>query len=266
MRTLKLVNGHHIFVETHGAVKNQPVVLLHHGLGALRSWKGQTPVLAEAGLRVIAYDRWGHGKSDPRPTFAMPYFKEDLADLERLLDKLGVHQAALIGHSDGGKIAMYFAAASPQRVTCLVIVAAHIYIETKMQPGIEGVRSDYEQDFRFREKMRRVHGDKAKALFQGWYEGWTKPEYLAWDMRPLIHKIACPTLVVQGLEDEHATPNHARDIAAAIPNAELWLVPGAGHMLPQDCAQEFNRRVIEFIRRKTSDERRRTMDERQTTK
>lgn len=257
MHTLKLINGHQIYVETHGPAADPPVVLLHHGLGAASSWKGQMPALAEAGFRVVAYDRWGHGKSDPRPTFGMPFFEDDLADLESILNELNIPRATLIGHSDGGKIAMYFAAASPERVTCMVIVASHIYIEAKMQPGIEAVRRDYTQDFRFQENMRRVHGDKAMALFLGWYEGWTKLDNLAWDMRSSIKGITCPTLVVQGYEDEHATPQHARDIAASIPNAALWLVPGAGHMLPQDCAEEFNREVIQFIGMMTEDERQR---------
>ena len=58
----------------------------------------------------------------------------------------------------------------------------------------------------------------------------------SWDMRPILRQIGCPTLVVQGEADEHATPQHARDIADGIPGAELWLVPGAGHMLPQENA------------------------------
>ena len=66
-------------------------------------------------------------------------------------------------------------------------------------------------------------------------------------MRPTINQIACPTLIVQGLDDEHATAQHARDIAAAIPGAELWLVPGAGHMLPQDFPEEFNQRMLKFL-------------------
>jgi pimeloyl-ACP methyl ester carboxylesterase len=53
--------------------------------------------------------------------------------------------------------------------------------------------------------------------------------------------------VVQGLEDEHASPQHARDLAASIPEADLWLVPGAGHMLPQDNPEEFNLRVLHFL-------------------
>ena len=66
-------------------------------------------------------------------------------------------------------------------------------------------------------------------------------------MRPDIHQISCPTLVIQGMQDEHASPEHAQDIAAAIPHSELWLVPDAEHMIPQDYAEEFNRRVLEFI-------------------
>jgi pimeloyl-ACP methyl ester carboxylesterase len=66
-------------------------------------------------------------------------------------------------------------------------------------------------------------------------------------MRPTLRQIACPTLVALGLEDEHATPRHAQDIAAAIPDAELLLVPQAGHMLPQDFPQVFNPKMLEFL-------------------
>jgi pimeloyl-ACP methyl ester carboxylesterase len=66
-------------------------------------------------------------------------------------------------------------------------------------------------------------------------------------MRPLLGGITCPTLVIQGEQDEHASPQHARDIAAAIPGAGLWLLPGTGHMLPQEADECFNSRLIEFI-------------------
>jgi pimeloyl-ACP methyl ester carboxylesterase len=177
----------------------------------------------------------------------MPYFEEDLADLECLLDRFHFQRAVLIGHSDGGKIAMYYAARCPQRVISLIVVATHIYVEAKMVPGIQGVLKNFEDDQRFREKLRRVHGEKAEAVFRGWYEGWTDPRNLSWDMRPILRQISCPTLVIQGLEDEHATPQHARDIAAAISGAELLLVPEAGHMLPQDFPQVFNPKMLDFL-------------------
>ncbi|HEX9615802.1 MAG TPA: alpha/beta hydrolase [Anaerolineales bacterium] len=249
MRELRTINSHRIFVEARGPKKGHPVVLLHHGLGAVRSWRKQIPVLAKAGYRVLAYDRWGHGKSDPRSSWGMPYFESDRADLEQLLDGLRVERAALVGHSDGGKIALYFAADHPERVPSLVVVAAHIYVENRMGPGIQQVLNDFETDNRFREKLHRVHGEKAAALFRGWYSGWTNPAWVDWDMRPVLRKITCPALVAQGLEDEHATPQHARDLAGNIAGAELWLEPGIGHMLPQDAPEEFNRRLLEFLER-----------------
>jgi pimeloyl-ACP methyl ester carboxylesterase len=177
----------------------------------------------------------------------MPRFEPDLRDLDALLAKLGIEQPALVGHSDGGKIAMYYAAANPGRVTCLAIVSAHIYVKPEMAPGIHAVRKDFESSTRFQMKMRRVHGDKAESLFWGWYQGWTAPEVLEWDLRPAIKHITCPTLVVQGLEDEHIRPAQARELAASLPNASLFLLPGAGHMLPLDFPEVFNPILLEFL-------------------
>jgi len=205
---------------------------------------------------VIAFDRWGYGRSEGRPNLAVPFFQEDLDDLLGLLNSLDVKRAALVGHSDGGTIALYFAAEHPERMTCLVTVAAHIYAEPKMQPGIEGVRAAYEQETRFREGLRRLHGEKTDSVFFNWYNGWrSNPEILSWDMSPVLSRITCPTLVIQGTEDEHATPQHARDLAEAIQNSpagqtELWLLEGARHMLPQDEPKKFNQRVLEFIQRR----------------
>ncbi|MFC2043011.1 alpha/beta fold hydrolase [Chloroflexota bacterium] len=162
----------------------------------------------------------------------MPLFTADGNDLVSLMDYYDLEKADLIGHSDGGTIALYFAAQFPQRVSLLVGVAAHIYVEEKMESGIEGLRELYEDQPKFREALRREHGDKVDNVFYGWYAGWREEVNLDWDMRPSLAHIFCPVLVVQGLHDEHATPQHARDIATQIKDAELWLVPWAGHMLP----------------------------------
>jgi pimeloyl-ACP methyl ester carboxylesterase len=242
-----LINGHGIHVETLGPTDGPGVILLHHGLGSTRAWKEQLPALAEAGFHVLAYDRWGYGQSEERQGLGIPAFTQDIADLKALMDQANMAQAALVGHSDGGTIALYFAAQYPECVTRLVTIAAHIYIEPKMEPGIMNVQYAFEQDARFRAGLRRVHGEKFEEVFHNWFDGWHQPDCLSWDMRPILHKITCPTLVVQGSQDEHATPQHARDIADAIPEARLWLVPGAGHMLPQENAAQFNPRLLEFL-------------------
>lgn len=241
------VRGHVLYWEVHGGEGSPPIVLLHHGLGSARAWNAQIPAFLDAGWRVLVYDRWGYGQSDSRQGLDVPGFEADLEDLRALLDSRGLLEAALIGHSDGGTIALYFAARFPERVCALVTVAAHVYVEPSMVAGIQGVRAAFEGDRRFREGLRRAHDDKVDSVFQNWYDGWVRQEILGWDMRPLLKQITCPVLVIQGEADEHATPQHALDIAAAVPHANLWMIPGVAHMPPQEIPSEFNRRVLEFL-------------------
>jgi pimeloyl-ACP methyl ester carboxylesterase len=243
------INGHELYVENHGPQDAPAVILLHHGLGSTHAWKAQIDPLTTAGWCVIAYDRWGYGRSAPRQMLSVPYFDDDMDDLEVLLDNLAIDQAVLVGHSDGGTIGLYFAACRPQRLVCLVTIAAHIYVEPKMEPGIQEVRRSFEQDAQFRRALQRVHGEKADAVFYNWFDGWHQEANRDWDMRPALSQITCNTLVVQGMEDEHATPQHARDIAAGIPGAELWLVDGGRHLLPQELPQVFNSRLLAFLGR-----------------
>ena len=243
-----LINSRNLYVEAHGPETGPPVVLLHHGLGSTRAWRRQIPVLAEAGYHVIAYDRWGYGKSESRPDLNAPGFEDDLDDLHRLLEIFDLPTVMLIGHSDGGTIALYYAMQYPEKVAALVTVAAHIYLEPKMEPGIQGIRQTFEGDPRFRDGLHRLHGDKFELVFFNWFDGWHTPKALAWDLRPHLPEIACPTLVIQGEDDEHATPQHAHDVAEGIPDAELWLVPGAKHMLPQDSPEVLNLKLLEFLR------------------
>ena len=242
------VNGHNINVERHGPESGPVVVLLHHGLGSVRAWRGQVPALVEAGYRVVTYDRWGYGESDTRPGLDLPTFTTDLEDLHGLLNLLGIDCTALVGHSDGGTIALYYATQQPERISCVVTVAAHIFVEPKMEPAFLEIRQAFEMDERFRLGMQSAHGDKYEAVFHNWFDGWYRVESRSWDMRPLLGQIKCPVLVVQGAEDEHATSLHAKEIAGSIQGAELWLIPAGRHMVPQENADEFNAKIIRFLK------------------
>ena len=249
------VNGHNLYFEAVGPENGPVVVLLHHGLGSIRAWRGQVSVLVEAGYKVMAYDRWGYGDSDTRPRLDLPSFSTDLNDLNCLMEQLEIQKAALIGHSDGGTIALYFAAQQPLKVSCLVTVAAHIYVELKMVPGILDIKEAIEADGHFKMGMQYAHGVKYGEVFQNWFEGWHRSEMLTWDMRPLLSQIRCPALIVQGDEDEYATPQHALDIASSIDGAELWLIPGGKHMIPQENRAEFNTRILRFLKDHVTSER-----------
>jgi pimeloyl-ACP methyl ester carboxylesterase len=241
------VNSHSIYVEQRGPLDGPAVILLHHGLGAVPSWKQQAAVLAGTGFRTIVYDRWGYGRSDPRPSLSQPSFNSDVEDLLALLDELKIEQAHLVGHSDGGTIALYFAAQNPSRVMRIAVVAAHVYVEDKMETGIRQVGDSYRRDERFREGLRRLHGEKVDSVFYNWYDGWVNEENLGWDMRPVLAGIQAKVLVVQGSNDEHATIQHARDLFESLPQAELWLVPSGSHMVPQEMAEIFTQRLLNFL-------------------
>ena len=242
-----LVNGHNLYVEQYGPENGPNVVLLHHGLGSAKAWREQIPALTDAGYHVVAYDRWGYGESEARVGLDLPTFSSDVNDLFSLLVQEGIHRAALVGHSDGGTIALYFSAQHHNLVSCLVTVAAHIYVESSMESAIMSIERDFETDEHFRTGLQYVHGEKYEAVFHNWFDGWHRIESRSWDLRPVLGKIICPSLIVQGEADEHATPQHARDIAEAIQGAELWFVPGAGHMLPQENASLFNPRLLQFL-------------------
>ena len=172
---------------------------------------------------LIIYDRWGYGKSEPRSKLSTPYFNEDMQDRLVLLDQINVEQASLVGHSDGGTLALYFSAQYPERVNHLIPVAAHISVEPKMETSVENLRFNDENDERFREALSRIHGDISKAVFYNWYNGWVKGNNRNWDISPILNKITKPTLVIHGTMDEHASPQHALEIATNIPSTKLWL-------------------------------------------
>jgi len=242
-----LINHHELYIESHGTKTGHPLIFLHHGLGSTRAWRAQISFFVDLGYQVILYDRWGYGKSESRPYLAVPSFKDDLADLKILVETLDLQPATLIGHSDGGSIALYFAVQNPDCVNALVSVAAHIYLEAKMEPGIQGIKQSFDGDLHFRKGLKGAHGEKFETTFLNWFNGWKVPEAVDWDMRPILSGVLCPALVIQGTDDEHATSQHAIDIAESIPDAELWLVPGGNHMLPQEIPDEFNQRLIGFL-------------------
>ena len=245
---LVLIDGHHLYWEGHGPVEAPCIILMHHGLGSVRSWHHQIPALTQSGFKVIVYDRWGYGRSDIRPKFEDNFLLHDADEAIQLLDDLNIQRAHFIGHSDGGTIALYFALQNCHKVSSLVTVAAHIYLEADMEPGILEIKSSFKRDTRFREGMHRVHGEKFGATFNNWFNGWNRPEAEGWDMRSILSGINCPTLVVQGEEDEFASPQHAYDIHRNIPHSSLWLIPGVEHMVPQEIPTDFNTKVIEFFR------------------
>jgi pimeloyl-ACP methyl ester carboxylesterase len=240
------IKGHQLYWEIYGAESGANIVLLHHGLGSIRSWKKQIPTLVKKGYNVLVYDRWGYGRSDPRPAFEAYFLHHDAEEAIVLLESLGIHQASFIGHSDGGSIAIILAARFPETAQSLILVAAHIYVEPKMENGLRLIKMASQRP-PFSTALEREHSTRAQILVQSWLNCWIQHGPQTLDLVNELQAVKCPTFVIQGENDEHATPQHAEDIAAGISKATLWIIPNVGHMPVQEVSNEFNQRMVQFL-------------------
>ncbi|MEM7321463.1 MAG: alpha/beta hydrolase [Actinomycetota bacterium] len=207
------------------------IILLHDGLGSIRQWRSiPAEVAAKTGKTVLAYDRPGHGDSTPVPTGPWPadWLHREAARFGRLLPKLDlVPEPLVVGHSDGGSIALLHAAAGG-RMRGLLTLAAHSWVEQTCFDGIVGMRANTDSIVR---GLGRDH-PHPDAVFEAWSGVWVSDEFRTWDIRPMLATVSCPTVVAQGVDDEYAASAHAVDTAAAIgENAEYLLLDGVGHLL-----------------------------------
>jgi pimeloyl-ACP methyl ester carboxylesterase len=232
------------------------MVFLHEGLGSVSMWRDFPDRLcAAAGLRGLVYSRPGYGRSTPRPAGErwLPDFMHRQAHevLPSLLQAAGVDAAAqppwLLGHSDGGSIALLHAARFPAQVAGLVVLAPHIVVEDVSLVSIERARHAYATTD-LRERLARHHDDPDSA-FGGWNDIWLDPAFRAWSIADEIAPIACPVLAVQGLDDEYGTLEQIRGIARHLPQTELLELPACGHSPHRDQAAALESAVAGFVAR-----------------
>src|SRR3954470_9900855 len=163
-------------VELPGDAARRPLVLLHEGLGSVGLWRDFPARLSEAtGRRVLAFSRFGHGRSEPPPQPRTPAFfhEEALEVLPALLPQLDAAEPLLVGHSDGASIGLIHAGHHP--VAGLALLAPHVVVEDITVAAIRRTRASYLDDG-LRERMTRHHSD-VDAAFWGWCDVWLDPAF-----------------------------------------------------------------------------------------
>ncbi|HRO58525.1 MAG TPA: alpha/beta hydrolase [Burkholderiaceae bacterium] len=214
------------------------VVFLHEGLGSVSMWRDfPDRVCAALGLRGLVYSRAGYGRSTPREPgerWQPDYMHRQAREaLPALLEALGVKAPYfLFGHSDGASIALIHAAAFPDRMAGLVVLAPHLFVEDISVRSIEDARRDYLETDRFR-KLARHHGDVDSA-FWGWNDIWLAPAFRDWNIEALLPSICCPVLAVQGRDDEFGTLAQIDGIAAALPGTRRLVLDECHHSPHRD--------------------------------
>jgi pimeloyl-ACP methyl ester carboxylesterase len=209
------------------------LVFLHEGLGSVAGWRGFPRALCDR-LEApgLVYSRRGYGRSTPLAEMrATDYLHREAWDvLPALLDRCGLQRPFLVGHSDGGSIALLYAARFDP--LAIAIMAPHVFVEDVTIAGIVQARAAWEQG-KLREPLQRVHEDPDGAFF-GWNDGWLNPAFRAWNIEAELPKIRCPVLAIQGYDDQYGTMEQLDRIGRAVPHAELLKLENCGHAPQRD--------------------------------
>ena len=245
----------HRFIAPEAAAASAPLMIfLHEGLGSLSMWKDFPARLCAAlGWRGLVYSRPGYGRSTPRAAeeaWGLDFMHRQAHEvLPALLQALGIdaeHKRPwLLGHSDGGSIALLHAARYPAQVGGLVVLAPHIVVEDLSVQSIAAARQAY-IDTDLRQRLARHHDDPDSA-FWGWNDIWLHPPFRHWSIEDEIGTIACPLLAVQGLDDEYGTLEQIRGIARRVPGTELLELADCGHSPHRDQGEALIAAVARFV-------------------
>jgi pimeloyl-ACP methyl ester carboxylesterase len=227
------------------------VVFLHEGLGSVSMWRDfPQRFCREHGFRGLVFSRYGYGRSTPRPPrrdLQPAYLHEQAYEaLPALLTALHVERPWLFGHSDGGSIALLYAARFPAEVSGIIVMAPHIFVEDITIDGIRKAREAF-LNTDLPARLARHHTD-AESVFWGWNNAWLNPAFRAWNIEDELCRIACPALAIQGEGDEYGTLEQIYGIARKAPDARALAVAGCGHSPHRDQPEIVGKAAAEFIR------------------
>lgn len=192
-----------------GTRKRPPIVFLHEGLGSVSMWRDFPMRLCQAtGRAGLVYSRLGYGQSDTvadvrgagrlKPDYMHREAREVLPELLRICD---IQKPILLGHSDGGTIALLYAAQF-ETAACIVM-APHLFVEDISIAAIQQAREAYETG-NLRERLAKFHADVDIAFWQ-WNDIWLSPEFRSFNIEAECQKITCALLAIQGLDDPYGT-------------------------------------------------------------
>ena len=238
------------------ALQKTTLVFLHEGLGCTAMWRDfPAKVAAATGCRAFVFSRLGYGRSDPcrlpRPIRFM--HDEGLTVLPEILKVAGIDDYILIGHSDGGSIALIHAGGTPATgLRGVITEAAHVCCEPLTTQSIQQAKTAF-LDGELRHRLEKYHGANTDNAFWGWNDVWLHPEFSHWNIESYLPGIRVPVLAIQGEDDHYGTRAQIDTMAQQVGGGiEVVMLSDCGHAPHRDqegialsTMKAFIRRVVE---------------------
>jgi len=255
-----------------GQPNGRTVVLLHGMNFGGFYFKGPIDALRDVGFRVVVPDQIGFGRSS-KPI--IPYNFHDMAlNTRTLLKSLRIEKASIVGHSMGGMLAARFAASYPDITERAVLCDPIGLADVRWQQPWRSAQEAYQSTM---SRTREQAWQASLANIQRYFPDAWKPEYeqyarilyaptLSGDwprlamvrsiyrqityLDPVIYDwahIKAKTLVIGGERDGENFPAAAKHIADSIPNSQLVLFPGVGHVPHIQIPEKFNAELVKFL-------------------
>jgi 3-oxoadipate enol-lactonase len=240
--------------------EDRPVLMLSNSIATtFHMWDGQVPELAKS-FRVLRYDFRGHGGSDaPVGAYSLDRLGRDVLEL---LDFLGLARVHFMGLSLGGFVGQWLGVHAPERIERLILsnTSPHLgpasyfdeQISNVLSAGDLSATADMFMRNWFPASMLTSRNETVEEFHAAILD--MSPQGLAGcfaavrdaDLRRPISLITAPTLVIGGEDDKVTLASHSQAIAAAVPGAELLLLPGV-HLLNVQRPAEFMDAVTRFL-------------------
>ncbi|PJJ80432.1 alpha/beta fold hydrolase [Mucilaginibacter auburnensis] len=231
------IRGFKMYYETYGT--GEPLLLIHPNGGTIKSFENQIDFFAK-NYKVVVADSRAQGKSiDATDSLSYEMMADDY---NALLDYLKLKQAYVIGWSDGAINALLLAMRHPDKVRKIAATGANL------RPDTTALHPYVYNDILTTDRQMRdsIKTGKASAKLKNAY----KVNHMMLvhpNIKPAqLHVITAPTLIIGG--DHEAIPaKHTVEIAEALPNAYLWIIPASGHSTPVYQKDWFNALISNFF-------------------
>ncbi len=250
-----------------------PMLLLHGFLGHAHVWDDLALTLRDR-YHVIALDQRGHGQSQWLENGAYT-LADHFSDIAGLVEALRLDPFILLGHSMGGRNALFYAACHPHKVARLILVDArpasnsqgseslrHLLASfprqaSSFEEGVGILRSLY--PFLSKKTCRHIFRHGFNRISPGRFvprcdlrmiQELERSDGAIEDLWPFLESVACPTLIVRGQDSSFLSPEEAQAMCRRISGAELREIPKAGHLPGLENPRAFRKAVIQFLGKK----------------